>query len=263
MNFQEKPIIGVIHLLPLLGSPLYDGNFNKVINTAIREAKIYQKYGIHSLIIENFRDAPFFKDNVPAETIAAMTSVSQEIKRVFEGKIGINVLRNDAQAAMAIATAIHADFIRVNVHIGAAVTDQGIIEGRAAETLRLRKNLYSKVNIFTDVAVKHAAPLGFREIEDETSDLSKRGFSDAIIVSGNKTGDGVDLETLSRVKASSTKPVLLGSGVNMANIKSYLTLADGFIVGSYFKTNGKADNFVEEERVENFMKLHKKLVQDL
>ncbi len=114
-----------------------------------------------------------------------MTVVTNEITKVFKRPIGINVLRNDAKAAMAIATACDIQFIRVNVHIGAAVTDQGIIEGKAFETLRLRKSLNSDVLIFADVAVKHASPLGNRSITEETKDLSERGMADAIIVSGS------------------------------------------------------------------------------
>jgi membrane complex biogenesis BtpA family protein len=253
MDFKKKRIIAVIHLLPLPGSPLFDGDMNNVIRVATEEAVIYQQEGIDALIIENFRDAPFFKDQVPPETIAAMTVVVQKIKEVFSGDIGVNVLRNDAKAALGIATATGAAFIRVNVHIGAMLTDQGIIEGRAAETLRLKAALKSNVKIFSDVAVKHAAPLGERPIEDETKDVTLRGMADAVIVSGSRTGEGVDMEQLQRVKSASHRPVLIGSGITLDNISGYLSLADGFIVGSYFKTGGKADHFVDRQRVHDFV----------
>lgn len=253
MDFRSKKITGVIHLLPLPGAPLYDGNMRNVIRTALRETAIYEKYGVDAIIVENFRDAPFYKDRVPAETIAAMSVVSKAIVENFSGELGINVLRNDALSAMAIATSTGAGFIRVNVHSGAMLTDQGIVEGKAAETLRLKRSLQSQVQIFADVAVKHAAPLAARPLDEEVKDVTERGLADAVIVSGSRTGSAVDLAPLKGLKSRTSKPVLLGSGVNIDNFPSYYDFADGFIIGSYFKTGGRADNFVEEKRVAEFM----------
>lgn len=258
MNFRQlfpnnKPLIGCIHLMPLPGSPGYCGNISKVLNQAIKEADIYNTQKVDGLIIENFGDIPFYKDKVPAETIASMTVVTQKIKEVFKGPVGVNVLRNDAQAAMAIAVATQADFIRVNVHIGAAVTDQGIIEGKAYDTLRLRKNLNSDVLIFADVAVKHASNLAKRSIEDETLDLTKRGMADVLIVSGCRTGGEPDIKEINRIKQNTNLPVIIGSGMTIENLNNYYPSTDGFIVGSYFKRGGKAQNVVDKIRVTNFM----------
>lgn len=255
MNFNDlfpirKPLIACIHLDSLPGSPGYEGSMKKVIESAIWEAAIFNKYGIDGLIVENFRDNPFYPDQLPPETIAAMTAVTQEIVKVFPRPVGVNALRNDARSALAISTASGACFIRVNIHIGAAITDQGIIQGKAHETLRLRKQLNEQVLIFADVAVKHAAPLGNRTIIDETKDLSTRGMADAIIVTGNQTGGQTDILDLQKVKENSALPVLIGSGVTDKNLKEYYNLADGFIVGSYFKEEGRASNRVEENRVQ-------------
>lgn len=264
MNFKDiftkdKAVIGCIHLLALPGSPQYAGNIKQVIDQALKEAEIFNKYDLDGLIIENFRDTPFYPDNVPAETIASMTVVTNEITKVFKRPIGINVLRNDAKSALAIASICDIQFIRVNVHIGATVTDQGVIHGKAYETLRLRKSLNSNVLIFADVAVKHASPLGDRSIIDETKDLSERGMADAIIVSGTHTGGEANHEEIEKVKQNTALPVLLGSGVTTKNIHKYCTLADGLIVGSYFKIDGKANNLVEEKRVEKFMNKYRSL----
>jgi len=258
MNFNKlfpnnKPLIGCIHLLPLPGSPGYSGNMKNIFNQALIEAEIFKSHKVDGLIVENLRDIPFYPDHVPAETIASMTIVTHEIKKIFNGSIGLNVLRNDAKAALAIAAACEVQFIRVNVHLGAAVTDQGIIEGRAFDTLRLRSSLNSDVLIFADVAVKHASPIGNRSIEDETKDLSVRGLADALIVSGSYTGGEANTKEINIIKQNTDLPVIIGSGITADNLSNYFSLADGFIVGSYFKADGKANYQIEESRVRTFM----------
>ncbi len=256
---NKKPLIGCIHLLALPGAPGYQGSMKKVIETAVREAEIFYKYGIDGLIIENFRDHPFYPDALPPSTIAAMTAVTCEVVKVFSGPVGVNALRNDAKSALSISAASEAQFIRVNVHIGAAVTDQGIIEGKAHETLRLRKNLDERILILADVAVKHASYLGNRTISDETNDLSTRGMADAIIVTGAHTGGEANAGELALIKKCTNLPVLLGSGITLENIEKFYNLADGFIVGSYFKKNGTANNLVEENRVKKFLEIYRLL----
>lgn len=263
MNFKhiflaEKPIIACIHLMPLPGAPLYKGNMDSIFETAFREVAIFKRNNVDGLIVENFRDMPFYPDKLPPETIAAMTAVVREIRNTFSGPIGVNALRNDAQSAMAIAVATQTQFIRVNIHTGSAVTDQGLIHGKAHETLRLRNHLKSDVLIFADVEVKHASPLGNRGIEAETRDLSDRGLADAIIVSGEGTGRPTHSNDIERVRQNTKLPILLGSGVNPENIKNFSEIADGFIVGSYFKKDGKAMNLVDEERVKGFLGRWKK-----
>ena len=264
MNFNDlfpnnKPVIGCIHMLPLPGSPTYNGDMKKVFVTALSEAEIYKLHGVDGLIIENFRDNPFFADEVPPETIAAMSAVAREVVNAFEGPVGINVLRNDAASAVAIAAATGAAFVRVNVHTGAAVTDQGIIEGRAFETLRKRSYLQSGVLIFADVHVKHASPLGNRSVETETIENTGRGMADALITTGEATGAETSFELVRKVKQNTHLPVLVGSGTTFENVHKLHLLADGFIVGSYFKKDGNASNLVEADRVRQFMERYRML----
>lgn len=245
-----SPIIGVIHLQALPGAPLYQGNLQSVYDQAIAEAEIFNRH-VDGIIIENFRDAPFYPDTVPPETIATMAAIGREVTNRVQIPVGINVLRNDANAAIAIATAIDAQFIRINVHINAVVADQGIIEGKAYQSLRLRAALQSKVLIFADIGVKHAKPLAGRGLGLETKDLTERGLVDAVIVSGTRTGETTSLEDLQLVKSHSKVPVLIGSGTTPESLPILKPYADGFIVGSYFKRDGKADNEVLEGKVEN------------
>ncbi|UCH88159.1 MAG: BtpA/SgcQ family protein [Thermoplasmata archaeon] len=246
---SKKPLIGCVHLMPLPGSPSYDGDRKIIYEKALEEVAIFNKYKLDGLIIENFRDKPFFPDNIPAETIASLAAIGREIKREVEVPLGINALRNDAGAALAIATSIGAEFIRVNVHVGAAVSEQGVLQGESHKTLRLRKKLKSTVLIFADVDVKHAKPLVDRGLPEETKDLTERGKADAIIVSGSRTGLEAKLEDLQVVKSNTHLPVLIGSGLTPDNISEFYSEADGFVVGSYFKEEGKAENFVDESRV--------------
>jgi membrane complex biogenesis BtpA family protein len=255
----EKPVVGCIHLLPLPGSPLYDGKMKDVYETAERETEILLKQGVHGLIVENFRDKPFFPARIPPETVASLAAVGREIVRKVRVPVGVNALRSDGESALAIATAIGGHFVRVNVHMNAVVSEQGIIQGSSHNTLRLRSALKSKTLIFADVGVKHAAPLADRGLAIETRDLAERGLVDAIIVSGEMTGQETNPSDVEVVRQHTELPLLIGSGVTPENIHRLYDKADGFIVGSYFKKDGKGDNFVEARRVKRFMERIRKL----
>lgn len=251
---KPKPVIACIHLAPLPGSPGYRGKMNEVFDQALREAKIFEQSGVHALIVENFRDKPFFPDRVPAETVAAMAAITREVVRAVKIPVGVNVLRNDAQAGIAVAACAEAEFIRVNIHMGAVVSEQGIIQGKSHETLRLREALKSAVLIFADVGVKHAAPLASRGLGAEAKDLEERGAADAIIVSGELTGKETDPADVDVVRAHTRVPVLIGSGATPQNVHKVLPKADGLIIGSYFKKGGIGENLVDPARVRKFMK---------
>lgn len=247
----RKPVIACIHLLPLPGAPRYRGSMQEIVDKALNEGEIFARHGADALIVENFRDNPFYPGRVPAETVAAMSVVLCELG-VLGLPFGVNVLRNDAESAVAIACATGADFVRVNVHMGAVVADQGILEGRSYETVRLRDRLGCDTRIFADVGVKHASPLGARGIEMEARDIAERGMASAIVVSGPLTGEATRVADLDTVKASTRLPILVGSGTTVENLGDMLGRSDGIIVGSYFKIEGRADNEVDEARVKRF-----------
>jgi hypothetical protein len=249
---KSKPIIACIHLAALPGAPAYSGMMDFVYEKALQEAKIFSQHGVDALIIENFSDKPFYPGQVPPETIASLAAVSREVMNMVSIPVGINVLRNDAVAAIAIATAVKAHFIRVNVHMNAVVSEQGIIQGNSHHTLRYREQLKTNILIFADVGVKHAASLAPRGLAIETNDLCDRGLVDAVIVSGELTGSATSTSDLELVKQHSSVPVLIGSGVTPENIQS-LNKADGYIVGSYFKKDGIAKNAVEPDRVQRLI----------
>ena len=251
-KFKNKPVIACIHLLPTPGTYDYDGDIDKIYRHAIDEARAFENAGVDALIVENFRDKPFFPDLVPNETVATIAGVGREIIRSVAIPVGIAVLRNDSEAAISIAASIGASFVRINIHVGAVLSPQGIIQTKAHKTLRLAKSLGADVGIFADAGVKHSYPLVYENIEQEINDLA--GLADAIIISGEKTGLETNKNDLSIAKKVSTKPVFIGSGITRENIDNYYSEADGFIIGSHFKDEGKANNLIDEKRLERFMK---------
>ena len=248
-------LVGVIHLPPLPGSPRASASCAEIAKAAARDAIALSKAGYDLVIVENFGDAPFFAGRVPAVVVSAMTACALAVRDACPGlPVGINVLRNDADAALAIAASVGAACIRVNVHTGARVTDQGLIEGRAAETLRARHALGAlDVAIWADVDVKHSAALAPRDVAHEAEDLVRRGLADAVLVTGDGTGRGVDLEQLRRVRSAVPgTEVLVASGVTAGAVGGLVGLCDGVIVGSALRAGGVAGGPIDPDRASAF-----------
>ncbi|WP_135533983.1 BtpA/SgcQ family protein [Halostella pelagica] len=269
----EKPIVGMLHLPPLPGAPRSNGDLDMVREAALRDARRLAAGGVDALMMENFGDAPFYPDDVPKHAVASMTRVAGEVRDAVDLPLGINVLRNDVEAALSVAAAVGADFVRANVHVGARVTDQGVVEGQAHETVRLRERLDCEASVLADLDVKHSAPLATRDtahdadgdqrapeaaasrFDAETvAEPVERGLADGVIVSGAGTGHAVATEAVAaaaaaRDEAGLDAPVIVGSGVTTENAASLLSVADGAIVGTALKEGGVTTNPVDEERV--------------
>ena len=256
MDFERKPLIGMVHLKPLPGSYLYGGDMEGVVEAALRDARTIENAGFDAVMVENFGDVPFPK-YADKTTVAAFTTVAKAIRDEVSLPLGINVLRNDGIAAYSIAYAVKADFIRVNVLSGVAYTDQGVVEGIAHELAKLRKLLPSKIEVFADVHVKHAVHFG--DFEDSLRDTVERGLADAVVVSGKATGKPVNLEKLALAKRISPVPVVVGSGTTYENLPELWKHADGFIVGTWIKREGKVENEVSLERSKKLVDLAKNL----
>jgi membrane complex biogenesis BtpA family protein len=252
---SEQALIGMVHLLPLPGAPGYGGDFTVVVERAVAEAGVLADAGFDGLLIENFNDVPFYPENVPPETVAAITVAVREVARAVSIPLGVNVLRNDGPAALAAAVAAGASFIRVNVLTGAMVTDQGVIQGKAHTLLRLRRALGASVRIFADLLVKHAQPLGAALPQQVAEETTSRGLADALIVTGAGTGKPADLDEARAVRAAvPAVPLLLGSGVTAETAKVSLAAVDGIIVGSDLKPGGRAGAPLDAERVAAFVR---------
>jgi len=157
-----QPVIGMVHLPALPGAPKYEGDREAIIETAERDAGRLAAGGVDAIMVENFGDAPFYPDDVPNHVVASMTRAARAVVETADVPVGVNVLRNDADAALSVAAAVGGDFVRVNIHTGARVTDQGVIDGKAHETMRLRDRLGADVAVLADHDVKHSAPIAAR-----------------------------------------------------------------------------------------------------
>ncbi|MFI5379729.1 MAG: BtpA/SgcQ family protein [Tepidisphaerales bacterium] len=248
-------VIGMVHLRALPGSPRFGGSLREVLDAARYDTAALAAGGVDAIMVENFHDAPFFPAAVPPHTVAAITAAAIAVRDEAPLPFGINVLRNDGRAALAVAAAVGAAFIRVNVLCGARLADQGILQGMAHELMRDRVLLAADaIKVLADVDVKHSAPLAVRPLEDEVEDTVERGMADAVIVSGAATAKATDLEKVRQAKRCCRgRPVLVGSGVTGETARSFAGVADGLIVGSWLKRDGVVANPVDVRRVKELM----------
>lgn len=247
---KKKIVIGMVHLKPLPGAPRYENNIGAVVEAALADAAALEQGGVDGIIVENFFDAPFFKERVPPETVASMARVVTILRQKTKLPLGVNVLRNDGISALAIATACDAQFVRINIISWAMLADQGIIEGHAADIARYRKMLGSNVLIFTDCLTKHAVPLAPLDMQWVALDTWERGGVDALVISGKATGYATDLgDVIAARKGAPQAPLLIGSGVTAENVLDFLPVVDGVLVGTSLKLDGSVENSVDTARV--------------
>jgi len=254
---RPKAVIGVIHCDPFPGSPKYRGKpVSAIIDRALRDAENYILGGVHGLIVENHGDIPFSKPkDIGPETPALMAVITEKVRERFGVPLGINVLANAALPAFATALAGGADFIRVNQWANAYIANEGFIEGAAAKALRYRSQLRAEhIRVFADSHVKHGshAIVADRSIRELTRDVDFFE-ADAVIATGQRTGDSATLEEIDEIRAATTLPLLVGSGVTPANVCQILARTQAVIVASALKVDGVWWNDVDRERVKAFM----------
>jgi membrane complex biogenesis BtpA family protein len=255
-NFPGTPdrpvyrLVGVVHLKPLPGAPGWQGDIDAVRSAAAADARAFAKGGADALIIENFGDVPFTRGRVDPETVAAMALAADAVREVCDLPVGFYVLRNDVRSALGLAAACDGGFVRANVHSGAVIADQGLLQGDAYTTVRLRRALCPAVAIWADVHVKHASPLGSQPVEEAAEEAVARGLADAVIVSGRGTGQPASTSDLAAVRAACPEvPLYVGSGADVTNAAGMLEAADGLIVGSSVKRDQIVHAPVDPERV--------------
>jgi len=240
----------MIHVPALPGAPRCSMNFEELRRFVLADSDALAEGGVDGLMIENFGDIPFYPSRVPAHTIAFLSTLALEIKTRFPLPLGINVLRNDGMAAIAIAAAVGAEFVRVNVYTAARLADQGILQGEAHEITRYRRMLGATAEIWADVAVKHSAPLADTSLANEVEDTVERGLADAVIVSGTSTGKPTALKDVRTVKRhAGAAAVYVGSGLDESTAEALLEVADGAIVGTALKRGAKISAPVDRTRV--------------
>jgi uncharacterized protein len=258
-----KPVIGMIHVGALPGTPAHRDSLDQIVRQARREAALYRSAGVHGLMIENMHDTPYLKGGVGPEVVAAMTAVGLAVRKAAQLPTGIQILAGANHEALAAALAGGLDFIRAEGFAFAHVADEGLIEACAGPLLRERRAMgASGIRIWADIKKKHSSHAITADLEVGAAAHAVEFMrGDAVIVTGDVTGDAPSREDLVSVKRSTSLPVLLGSGVTPANLADYFDLADGFIVGSSLKRNGDWRKGPDPARVGEFMNQHRALAR--
>lgn len=254
----DKPIIGMVHLPPLPGSPSYSGQpIEEIVEFAVKEATTLQKGGIDAVLVENYNDYPYCVGSVPKLTLITMATVAYQVKKAVSVPVGVNVLFNDAEAELYLAACLGLDFIRVEGFVDLLLSDLGVLFPVASKLLRLRKELGAEhVAILADVQGKHTQALPPKDVVSSAKDALERGRANAVIVTGSRTGEAVPVELVARIKkALPNSKVFVGSGVTPENIKDVIAMCDGAIVGTYLKKDGFVLNPVDFERVQKLMEV--------
>jgi len=250
-----KPIIGMIHVPALPGTPNHDRSIPEIIEQAVKEAVLYEKHGLAAVMLENMHDVPYLNKTVGAEVTATLTAVACAVRQAVKIPIGIQILAAANQGALAVALAAGLDFIRAEGFVFGHVADEGYIDSCAGELLRYRKHIGAEhIAIFTDIKKKHSAHSITADVSiGETAKAAEFFLSDGLIITGAATGKAVNIQDLIECNQSSKLPILIGSGITADNIKDYWQYADGFIIGSYFKEAGLWSNPISEKRCKALM----------
>ena len=253
---HAKPVIGVIHVGALPGTPRSSSRVAELVSQAKDEARVYKESGVDGVIIENMHDVPYLKGEVGPEIVAAMTAIGIEVKAECGLPVGIQILAGANIEAMAVAHAAGLDFIRAEGYAYAHVADEGIIEASAAKLLRYRKTIGAEsVQVWADVKKKHSAHAITVDVSlGQTAETVEFMGADCVIVTGSVTGEAPQLKDVQEAKSHCHLPVFLGSGISQTNLEQFHNEADGFIVGSAFKVDGLWSNTIDPARVTQFIR---------
>lgn len=249
----SKPVIGMVHLPALPGSPMGTKSLDEIVEFALADARSLQAGGAHALIVENQFDQPFVTGSVSPLTVAVMTAVACEVRKVVTIPMGVNVLFNDWQAELAVAAAAGAQFMRVEVLVDSCWSDMGFLPACAPDLLRARASSPVKPAILADIQGKYTSLAVPKTLADSAADAEARGLADAVIVTGTGTGHSATIDDLRVVKEKIKIPVLAGSGITAENVREVFGVVDGAIIGSYFKQDGRLANPVDANRVRNLI----------
>lgn len=253
----------MVHVGALPGTPKNNHSVEKIVSDAILDAKILEQQGVDAIMIENMHDRPYLNRSVGPEVVAAMTMVASELRKEVSIPLGIQILAGANKEALAVALASGFDFIRAEGFVFGHLADEGMMNSDAGELLRYRKHIGAEhINVFADVKKKHSSHAISSDISiEETAKAAEFFLVNGVIVTGNATGEKASINEVKKVKESVKTPVLIGSGITIHNIKDYWELADGFIVGSWFKRNGNWENAVDKKRVREFIAVSNSLIK--
>ncbi len=244
-----KWLIGMVHLLPLPGSPRFSGNLGEIFSAAVADARALEEGGADAVIVENFGDVPYLPGRVHVESLVVMAQVAYAVRGAIDLPIGINVQFNAWREEIALAKSVGAEFVRLEAYVDNVLTDAGIVEACSGDATRYRRAIGADgVRLFADVLVKETIPLGDRSISEAVK-AACRNLADAVIVTGAATGSATPLDAIREARLATSCPLLVGSGVTVETLPAILPLVDGVIVGSALKYDGVVENRVDPDRV--------------
>lgn len=256
---NRTPVIAMVHLRPLPGSPLYDPRqmpMDKIIETAIQEAQLLEKAGVDGVQVENMWDIPYQPGkDIGDETVAALAACVYAVRKQVSIPVGAECHMNGADKALACAIAAGAKWIRVFEYCNAFISQSGFIDAIGGKIARMRRQLDAQdIAFLCDVNVKHGSHfiIHDRSVEEQAMDIEAQD-GDCVIVTGFDTGMPPTLERIEGCRKATKLPIFLGSGIVLNNLDSMFQASDGMIIGSYFKEGGNWKNPVSYDRTKMFM----------
>ncbi|SHE64478.1 hypothetical protein SAMN05444392_102193 [Seinonella peptonophila] len=250
----EKAIIAMCHLLPLPGDPYYDHEkgMEYVVEMARKDLQALQDGGVDSVLFSNEFSLPYLTD-VKTETVAAMGRVIGELMSEIRVPFGVNVLW-DAKKSLDLAAATGASFVR-EIFTGVYASDFGTWDTNVGETIRHQYRLGAEnVKLLFNIVPEAAKYLADRDIESIAKSTVFNNRPDALCVSGLTAGEETNSQLLKKVKEIVPETVVFANtGVRLNNFRDQLSVADGAVVGTTFKVDGKFENHVDGKRVKEFM----------
>jgi uncharacterized protein len=253
---QRKPVIGMVHLGALPGSPLYDpqGGLAGLVAGAAKDLDALQQAGFDAVMFGNENDRPY-ELKVDMASTATMAFVIGQLRSSIKVPFGVNVLW-DARSSIALAAATGASFVR-EIMTGSYASDMGPWTPDAGAAMRYRDRLGRRdLALLFNISAEFAWSLDRRSLADRARSAVFSSIPDAILVSGAITGEAAALSDLAAVKqALPATPVLANTGVKHETVAEVLRVADGCIVGSSLKVDGHTWNAVDPKRAQEFMRL--------
>ena len=260
---NPKPIIGMIHVQALPGTPRHTLSIDEIVLQATKEAKVLSSSGMQAIMLENMHDAPYLNREVGPEIVSSLTRIARAVREVTKLPLGIQILAGANKAALAVAQASNLQFIRSEGFVFGHMADEGLIQSDAGELMRYRKMIGAEqIQVFTDIKKKHSSHALTADVSlEDTVEAAEFFLSDGVIITGTHTGKAVNENELESVYAASHLPVMVGSGVTPTGLAQIWDHADAFIVGSYFKREGNWKYDPEPERLELLLQARRDLLK--
>jgi uncharacterized protein len=254
---RDRALIGMVHVQALPGTPGHSMPLREVIERAVSEAKLLHEAGFDAIMLENMHDVPYLQREVGPEIVASMTAVATAVRAIVVGPLGVQILAGANHAALAVAHAVGAQFIRAEGFVYASVADEGLMsDADAGPLLRYRRTIGAEgVRVLADIRKKHCAHAITGDLDIGQYAKAAEFFgADGVIVTGVATGQPIRIDDLGCARVATRLPLIVGSGVTPDSVAGLFAYADALIVGSWYKKDGVWSNDSDAKRVRELVK---------